>query len=94
MFTIGIAFGSTAQKAGQKTVIIGRDARESGSILFDALQSGLTQTGCDVIDIGIVPTPLLYFATNQLSTKTGIMITGSHNPVEHLYNRREARAEG
>jgi phosphomannomutase/phosphoglucomutase len=83
VYTIGLAFGSTAQKAGQKAVIIGRDARESSPILFEALQSGLTQTGCNVIDIGIVPTPLLYFATNQLSTKTGIMITGSHNPVEY-----------
>ena len=83
VFTIGLAFGTKAQQAGQKTVIIGRDARESSPILFDALQSGLTQTGCNVIDIGILPTPLLYFATHLLSTKTGIMITGSHNPVEY-----------
>jgi len=83
VFTIGLAFGSTAQEIGQKTVIIGRDARESSPILFEALCSGFTQTGCDVIDIGVVPTPLLYFATNQLSSKTGVMITGSHNPVEY-----------
>jgi phosphomannomutase / phosphoglucomutase len=83
VFTIGLAFGSIAQENGQKTVIIGRDARESSPILFHALSSGLIQTGCDVIDIGIVPTPLLYFATNQLDSKTGVMITGSHNPVEY-----------
>jgi phosphomannomutase/phosphoglucomutase len=83
VFTIGLAFGSIAQENGQDTVIIGRDARESSPILFQALSSALIATGCHVIDIGIVPTPLLYFATNQLNSKTGIMITGSHNPVEY-----------
>jgi phosphomannomutase/phosphoglucomutase len=83
VFTIGLAFGSIAQEDGQHTVIIGRDARESSPSLFKALVTSLTQTGCDVIDIGLVPTPLLYFATHQLSSNTGIMITGSHNPIQY-----------
>ena len=83
VYTIGRAFGSEAQKINEKTVIIARDGRLSGSQLIQALQQGLMDSGCDVIDIGMVPTPLLYFATHILSACSGVMLTGSHNPPEY-----------
>ena len=80
---IGRAFGSEALSRGVDTVIIARDGRLSGPALNAALTEGLLASGCYVIDIGMVPTPVLYFATYQLNTGTGIMITGSHNPPEY-----------
>ena len=80
---VGRAFGSEALSRGQKQVAIGRDGRLSGPDLAQALTEGLRSTGIDVIDIGMVPTPVLYFATYHLGTGTGIMITGSHNPPEY-----------
>ncbi len=76
---IGMAFGDFLGKG--KEVVIGRDARLSGEALRNALVSGLVSS-CDVTDVGIVPTPLLYFATNHLTKDAGIMITASHNPPE------------
>ena len=64
-------------------VAVGRDNRPSGDALRDALVRGLTGTGLDVIDIGVVPTPLLYWALHNLPVVAGIMITGSHNPPEY-----------
>ncbi len=83
VYTIGRAFGSQALKDNEKTVIIARDGRISGPELIQALQAGLMDSGCDVIDIGMVPTPVLYFATHLLSARSGIMLTGSHNPPEY-----------
>jgi len=80
---IGQAFGSEAQKQSQQTVVIARDGRLSSPEVSEALSRGLRSTGCDVIDIGTVPTPVLYFATHLLKTATGIMITGSHNPPQY-----------
>lgn len=80
---IGQAFGSEALSKGVDTVVIARDGRLSGPALNTALAEGLLASGCNVIDIGMVPTPVLYFATYQLETGTGIMITGSHNPPEY-----------
>ncbi len=86
---IGHAFGSEARERGQKTVIVGRDGRLSGPALVAALARGLNAAGCDVIDIGCVPTPVVYFATfhlnadNSASAGTGIAVTGSHNPPEY-----------
>ncbi len=77
---IGLALGSEALSQGEKTVLVARDGRLSGPVLFAALKAGLLATGCHVIDIGIVPSPLLYFATQTLPTHSGIMLTGSHNP--------------
>jgi len=77
---IGKAIGSEALDRGQKKVVIARDGRLSGPELRDALSKGLQSTGCEVIDIGQVPTPVLYYAANKLSNGTGVMITGSHNP--------------
>ncbi len=64
-------------------VAVGRDNRPSGDALRDALVRGLTGTGLDVIDIGVVPTPLLYWALHNLPVVAGIQITGSHNPPEY-----------
>ena len=80
---IGRAFGSECLSRNQQTVAVARDGRLSGPDLVAALSEGLLSTGCDVIDIGMVPTPVLYFATYSLNTGTGIMVTGSHNPPEY-----------
>ncbi len=69
VYSIGLAIGSTAQLKNQHTVIIARDGRLSGPVLSRALAQGLLDSGCNVIDIGMVPTPLLYFATHYLPTK-------------------------
>lgn len=83
IYTIGIAIGSEALERGEHTIIIGRDGRLSGPELSKALKAGIATTGCNVIDIGPVTTPVLYFATNILSSKSGVMLTGSHNPPEY-----------
>ena len=83
VFLIGKAFGSFVREAGEKTVCMARDGRLSGPLLAEALCDGLLAVGCEVIDLGMVPTPLLYYAANQLPSKTGIMLTGSHNPSEY-----------
>ncbi len=80
---IGRSFGSEALARGQKSVVLARDGRLSGPDLIQALATGIQSTGCDVINIGMVPTPVLYFATYHLETGTGIMVTGSHNPPEY-----------
>lgn len=80
---IGRAIGTEALAAGETTLLLGRDARLSSPSLSQALRSGITQSGCNVIDLGVVPTPLLYFATHTLSTHSGVMLTGSHNPRDY-----------
>lgn len=83
VYTLGLAFGAETLRCDEPTVIIGRDGRLSGQRWMDAFQAGLLASGCDVINIGAVPTPLVYFATHQLDTATGVMITGSHNPGDY-----------
>ena len=80
---IGQAFATAALNQDQKTVVIGRDGRLSSPMLSQALSEGLRAGGCDVVDIGMVPTPVLYYATHKLKTGTGIMVTGSHNPPQY-----------
>jgi phosphomannomutase/phosphoglucomutase len=80
---IGRAFGSEARLHGLPSVVIGRDGRLSGPALAEALAEGLRSTGLEVIDVGAVATPMLYFAAHELSAGTGIMVTGSHNPPEY-----------
>ena len=80
---IGQAFGSAALAKGEKTVAIGRDGRLSGPSLSAALAEGLQSVGVNVIDIGMVATPMLYYATNTLGATSGIMVTGSHNPPDY-----------
>jgi len=83
VYWVGRAFASEALAQNQSRVAVGRDGRHSGVPLQEALTRGLTDGGMDVIDIGQVPTPTLYYATHALDTGTGIMITGSHNPPEY-----------
>lgn len=80
---IGRALGSECHDRGIATVVVARDGRLSGPDLIKALSTGIQSTGVNVIDIGMVPTPVLYFATFHLNTGTGIMVTGSHNPPEY-----------
>jgi phosphomannomutase/phosphoglucomutase len=80
---LGRAIGSEAYDRGQQTLVVGRDGRVSSPELHEALVEGLRAAGRDVIDIGMVPTPVLYFATHYLNTGSGVMVTGSHNPAQY-----------
>lgn len=80
---IGMAIGSQANDMDEKTIIVGRDGRHSSPELAKNLIEGLTSTGRDIIDVGIVPTPVLYFATHHFNTGNGVMVTGSHNGPEY-----------
>jgi phosphomannomutase/phosphoglucomutase len=80
---LGLGLGTTLRRKGGSVVALGRDCRESSPRFRDALASGLTATGCEVLDLGIVPTPLTYFAANTLPVDGLAMITGSHNPPEY-----------
>ena len=81
-FALGRAFGAAALAAKEKTVAVGRDGRLSGPILAAALMRGLAASGVDVIDVGMVTTPMLYFAASTLCA-SGIQVTGSHNPKDY-----------
>ncbi|RKZ37988.1 MAG: phosphomannomutase/phosphoglucomutase [Gammaproteobacteria bacterium] len=80
---IGRAIGSEAIDRGQQTIIVACDGRTSGPDLVEALVTGIRASGRDVIDVGRVPTPVLYFATHFLNTGSGVMVTGSHNPPQY-----------
>ena len=80
---IGRAIGSEARARSQAGMAVGRDGRTSSPELTNALITGLRSSGCDVIDIGLVATPVLYFATFHLETGSGVMVTGSHNGPEY-----------
>ncbi|MGI4848234.1 MAG: phosphomannomutase/phosphoglucomutase [Janthinobacterium lividum] len=80
---IGQAFGSAVIAKGEKVVVIGRDGRLSGPELAAALAAGLQAAGVDVIDLGVVATPMVYYATHVLDAQSGIMVTGSHNPPDY-----------
>lgn len=82
-YWVGRAVGSESLARGEPTVIVGRDGRLSGPELAQSLMQGLVDCGCHVIDIGMVPTPVLYFATHILDGRSGVMVTGSHNPPEY-----------
>lgn len=77
---IGFAIGSEALARGEQQVVVGRDGRLSSPQLAAALIEGLRASGRNVIDVGMVPTPVLYFAAKTIGTGSGVMITGSHNP--------------
>ncbi|MFP5484167.1 MAG: phosphomannomutase/phosphoglucomutase [Gammaproteobacteria bacterium] len=79
---LGRAFGAAARAEGQTTVAVGRDGRLSGAALANALMLGLAEAGMEVIDIGLCTTPMLYFAASTLC-KSGIQVTGSHNPKDY-----------
>lgn len=79
---LGRAFGSAARSEGEQTVAVGRDGRLSGPSLSAALIKGLLASGVDVIDLGMVTTPMLYYAASTVC-KSGIQVTGSHNPADY-----------
>jgi phosphomannomutase/phosphoglucomutase len=81
--TIGQAIGSEALDKDQARLVVGRDGRLSSSDLSEALIEGILASGCEVVDIGQVPTPLVYFACEHLNTHSGVMVTGSHNPANY-----------
>lgn len=83
VYEIGRALGAEAETRGQKTIVVARDGRHSSEALMQALTNGLLQSGRDVLDIGLAPTPVLYFATNFLDARSGVMVTGSHNPAPY-----------
>ena len=84
---IGMAFGSEMREQGESTIVVGRDGRLSGPTLMKALTEGLLSVDINVIDLGVVATPMVYYGTcisiNGQEATSGIMITGSHNPPNY-----------
>ncbi len=80
---LGRAMGTFFLARGQAAAAVGRDVRVSSPAFAAALIRGLTSTGCDVADLGVVPTPLLYFSVFHDHMPAGVMVTGSHNPPDH-----------
>ena len=81
---IGRGFGTLIRRAGGNCVAVGYDGRESSPMLEEALVKGLTATGCNVVRVGLGPTPMLYYAEASMDdVDGGIMITGSHNPPDY-----------
>ena len=79
---LGRGLGTLLQRRSGPKINLGRDCRLSSPRLHDALLEGLIASGCDVSDIGVVPTPLLYYSAVHLKADGAVMITGSHNPAE------------
>ncbi|WP_426415579.1 phosphomannomutase/phosphoglucomutase [Aestuariirhabdus sp. LZHN29] len=80
---IGMALGSEALAQGESTLVVGYDGRLSSPEISDTLAQGILRTGCNVINVGMVPTPVVYYATHELDAKSGVMVTGSHNPPDY-----------
>jgi len=80
---IGKAIGSESIERGERGIVVGRDGRTSGPDLMNALVEGIKSTGCHVVKIGMIPTPVLYYATYSKGASSGVMITGSHNPPNY-----------
>ena len=83
VYLIGRAIGAEAVSKGLLKMAIGRDCRATSEGLSKSLIAGLLRSGVDVVDVGMVPTPVLYFATSQQKIWNGVMVTGSHNPKEY-----------
>lgn len=82
-YAVGLAIGTESLLVRQTEIAVACDARLTGESLKKALISGIIETGCNVVDIGMGPTPMVYFATHYLPTRTGVMVTASHNPAHH-----------
>ena len=80
---IGKAYGSLLNRQNKKIVSVGRDCRLTSDKFSQLFIQGIISTGCDVIDIGICPTPVLYFSIHHLNLEGGAMVTASHNPPEY-----------
>lgn len=83
IFDIGRAIASEAKEKKVNTIVIGRDGRSSSPALCESIIQGITSTGINVLDLGLVPSPVVYFVTEHTEGKSGIVITGSHNPAEY-----------
>ena len=83
VYTIAKAIGAEMHHMGKKKMVIGRDGRLSGPMLIQALKQGLIDSGVDVVDIGIVPSPVLYFASHFMPIDCAVILTGSHNPSNY-----------
>lgn len=81
--SVGRALGTRLAREGARTLCIGRDVRESSPRLAERVSEGILATGMDLVDIGVVPTPVLYYAILETGAGGGVMITGSHNPIEY-----------
>src|SRR5215204_1127295 len=81
--TLARAIGTFFAQNGAKRIVIGYDARKSSPLFCDLLASGFNGSGCDVVLIGMVPTPVLYHTVFTKNVDGGVMITGSHNPPDH-----------
>lgn len=82
-WAIGRSFGTILRRRGGSRVALGYDGRLTSPALAAALARGLTQSGCDVVEVGLGPTPMLYYAEAELPVDGGIQVTGSHNPAEY-----------
>ena len=96
--SLGKSLGSEAKDRGINKFIIGRDGRLSSPDIFEWLSSGVLSSGCDVIDIGVVTSPMFYHSTHTLDTSSGVVITGSHNPKEYngfkmVFNKNSTTSE-
>ncbi|MDL2210683.1 phosphomannomutase/phosphoglucomutase [Desulfovibrio sp. OttesenSCG-928-O18] len=80
---LGLACGTAFREKGRTTAVVGRDCRASSVEYAEALIRGLTETGVSVIDVGMVPTPFVYYAVKHFDTSAGVMVTASHNPSEY-----------
>lgn len=81
-YTIGLGFGSHIKKLGKTNCVVGHDNRLSRDILYNALIKGITETGIDVIKLGLCTTPMYYYACLKLKVYSGVMVTASHNPKD------------
>ena len=81
--SLGVALAARAREQGVQALVVGRDGRLSSEMLSLALQEGMLEGGVDTLDVGMVPTPLVYFAANIMQTGSGVAITGSHNPPKY-----------
>jgi len=98
VYKIGQSFGTYLLNRGVKETLIARDMRLSSERIRDAISEGLLSTGCDIIDLGLIPTPVLYFSLFHYNKNSGVMITASHNPKEYngfklCYNRLSVYGE-
>jgi phosphomannomutase len=82
-WAIGRTYGTILRRKGGSRVALGYDGRLTSTALAAALSRGLTQSGCDVVEVGLGPTPMLYYAEAELPVDGGIQVTGSHNPAEY-----------
>ncbi len=83
-YALGRSFATLVLRGGGSKVAVGRDGRESSPVLQEALVRGLTESGADVVRVGLGPTPMLYYSEAELDVDGGIMITGSHNPAASI----------